>query len=269
MIALEQDDRSQLRQFLMDRFVLRELVQLAYDIIGPDYESLPSSDKSEFCIALITYLEQRERLHDLVDQVRRLRPNNDLAHLSAKLTPGSRPIADKDHASEMSPEAPPPIPTQLTGDQSMGLSERLPKVLLVDDTPRWRDAVTRLLQKESCHLVSARNFEQARDLLSQEHFDVVITNLVLEEGSLVMEGLQVLDHVKALGGSTQCIVLATIENPRVPAVIHNKYRSIIFAIVLKSDPWVDYDSFLQEFRGAVLQARLTASNGRRAAQPSP
>jgi CheY-like chemotaxis protein len=252
MVAFEQDDRSQLRQFLMDRFVLDELVEMAYDIIGPDYESLPSRDKRKFCIALITYLEQRGRLRDLVGRVRGLRPDNDLAALSAKLAPGITPIEVN--------------AAQHADGQSVDLFERLPKVLLVDDTPRWRDAVTRLLQKENCHLVSVGNFEQARDLLSQGHFDVVITNLVLEEGSLVMEGLQVLDHVKALGGSTQCIVLATIENPRVPAVIHNKYRSIIFAIVLKSDPWVDYDSFLQEFRGAVLQAR---SSQERVAQPSP
>jgi hypothetical protein len=71
---------------LEERFGLEELKTLAFDLCG-DYELFAYGGKPVFARELVHYFERRDRLHCLVTEVLKLRPDNDLRQLLAKLPP--------------------------------------------------------------------------------------------------------------------------------------------------------------------------------------
>jgi len=105
-MALEPADRAQLRQFLVERFSLEELKNLAFDL-GVDFELFAHQTKLEFARGLIAYFERRETLSCLVTEVLRQRHDEGLAQLLAKL-PARSPckkiqiIASEDVLGEVS-----------------------------------------------------------------------------------------------------------------------------------------------------------------------
>ena len=66
--------RTQLRENLERTFSLEELATLCFDL-GLDFESLPGSDKAGKARELVTYLERRGRIPDLIAVCRARRPN--------------------------------------------------------------------------------------------------------------------------------------------------------------------------------------------------
>jgi hypothetical protein len=88
-MALEPADRAKLRQFLVERFNLDELKNLAFDL-GVDFELFAHQTKQEFSRGLIAYFEHRDNLSCLVTELLRQRHDDDLARLLAKLpAPGA------------------------------------------------------------------------------------------------------------------------------------------------------------------------------------
>ncbi len=85
MATIEPSERANLREFLSSHFDLNELRNLAFDL-GVDYQ-LFSDTKSELPRELIAYFERRNELGQLVKEVLRHRPDDDLTMLLGKLPP--------------------------------------------------------------------------------------------------------------------------------------------------------------------------------------
>jgi len=109
----------------------------------------------------------------------------------------------------------------------------------------------KLLQSRAYHFTFAHNENEAIDLLRKEQFDLVITNMILEEGMPLLGGLEVLDTVRKLQLETVCMVLTECENYQTAVRIHNEYRDIVVAIIPKSDPWVDAEGFKLKVKNAL------------------
>jgi len=89
MSSLPAEDRATLRQFLVERFNLDELKNLAFDL-SIDYEMFPHRTRSEFARGLIGYFERKGNLSCLVAQIVKLRPDDEMTRLLASLE-GCRP----------------------------------------------------------------------------------------------------------------------------------------------------------------------------------
>jgi DNA-binding NtrC family response regulator len=77
------------------------------------------------------------------------------------------------------------------------------RILVVDDDQVARKNLARLLLKEGYDASSARNGFHALDLLSQTQFDLIITDLIMDE----MNGLELLQQVKVLYPRVEVIVV--------------------------------------------------------------
>jgi tetratricopeptide (TPR) repeat protein len=83
-MQLDYAERAYLRQFLLTRFGLEDLKDLAFDL-GVNYELFHYGTSQAFVRELILYFERRNWLGSLVSEVVRLRPDNDLCQLLEKL----------------------------------------------------------------------------------------------------------------------------------------------------------------------------------------
>ncbi len=69
-----QNERARLRQNLNTYFSDTELREICFDL-GIDYQELPHEDKRAFVVELITHLDRRGRLAELISVCKQLRPN--------------------------------------------------------------------------------------------------------------------------------------------------------------------------------------------------
>ena len=86
-----------------------------------------------------------------------------------------------------------------------------PRVLVVDDEQRIRDACQRLLSEEGFSVACTKNGEDGLDMLEQTHFDIILLDLMMTG----LSGFDVLSRVKSLHPDTVVIVItgyATIEH---------------------------------------------------------
>lgn len=90
-VELVQDDRVFLRRFLVEKFSLDELKEIAFDLCG-DYELFRHDTKPNLAVDLIMQFTQKGRLSDLVLAVKMRRPDSRLDDLRKKL-PKLRPYA--------------------------------------------------------------------------------------------------------------------------------------------------------------------------------
>lgn len=77
------------------------------------------------------------------------------------------------------------------------------KILVVDDDSALRDAVTVLLKRHGCEVSSANGGREALEFLSEGNYDVVISDLKMEE----MSGLDLLRKIRANFPETEVILL--------------------------------------------------------------
>lgn len=70
----EKIDRARLRQLLIEHFSEEELRDLAYFDLSIDYETLTGTGKGGKVRELIAYAERHNRMQDLVEAAKRLRP---------------------------------------------------------------------------------------------------------------------------------------------------------------------------------------------------
>jgi hypothetical protein len=103
-VTLAPNDRTQLREFLVQRFTLEELKTLTFDL-GIDYNNLPHATTIELSRELIGYCEHRGRLRELVEEVLHQRPNDDLRRLSARLFDGIRSEPDRESFLSKRPDS--------------------------------------------------------------------------------------------------------------------------------------------------------------------
>ncbi len=78
-----------------------------------------------------------------------------------------------------------------------------PQILVVDDEPDLRTLYELTLLRAGYRVEAVGSLEQARQLLSEHHFDVVITDMRLPDGL----GLELIQQIRAQHGPERCIVI--------------------------------------------------------------
>jgi len=84
-----------------------------------------------------------------------------------------------------------------------GIMKQNTHILLVDDEPNSREALTTLLTGDHQKVRTASSLAHAFDLLGGEHFDIVIADLMLPDGS----GIDILKWVKEKSPRTSVIMI--------------------------------------------------------------
>jgi len=123
-------------------------------------------------------------------------------------------------------------------------------VLVVDDEEIIRESLTFVLAKEGYEVREAANGREAVELLKEQSFDVVLTDLEMPE----MKGIALLDHI-------------TRSSPETMVVIITAYGSVETAIAALRQGAVDYilkpvefDELLFKVKRLLTQRRLTVEN---------
>jgi PAS domain S-box-containing protein len=89
--------------------------------------------------------------------------------------------------------------------------EFTPKVLVVDDEKRIRDACRKMLTRDGFEVAVAEDGEEGLERIESEHFDLILLDLMMPG----LSGFDVLERVKALHPDTAIIVItgyATVEH---------------------------------------------------------
>lgn len=81
-------------------------------------------------------------------------------------------------------------------------------ILLVDDDPFILEGIGADLESQGFGLTEASSGDRALELLAEKNFDLVITDLVMEN----VDGIQVLKKAKALNPDTMVIILTGYGN---------------------------------------------------------
>jgi DNA-binding NtrC family response regulator len=77
-----------------------------------------------------------------------------------------------------------------------------PDILLVDDDQLVRIAIQKLLTNNNYHVTTAKNGEQALELLATNHYNLILTDLIMD----TVDGIQVLKKSKQLHPDTKVII---------------------------------------------------------------
>lgn len=85
-MALTTEERNYLWDFLINRFNLEELKNLAF-FIGVDYELFELNNKQSFSRDFILHLERKNQLYDLITKIREIFWEDGLDRLLSKLLP--------------------------------------------------------------------------------------------------------------------------------------------------------------------------------------
>jgi DNA-binding NtrC family response regulator len=91
--------------------------------------------------------------------------------------------------------------------------ERKPQILILDDEPIVGKRLKPALEKYGCEVEVFEDGKKALERFNEKHFDIVVTDVRMEE----IDGLQVLEQVKAKSAETKVIIItgyATIEVAR-------------------------------------------------------
>lgn len=86
-----------------------------------------------------------------------------------------------------------------------------PKILVVDDEERIRDACTMVLEEEGYDVATADNGELGLSMIEEKHYDVILLDLMMPN----LSGLEVLPQLKEKHPDTAVIVItgyATVEH---------------------------------------------------------
>lgn len=93
----------------------------------------------------------------------------------------------------------------------MELEMIVPRILVIDDEERIRDACTMVLEEEGYELATADNGELGLKMIQEQHFDVILLDLMMPH----LSGLEVLPQLKEQHPDTAVIVItgyATVEH---------------------------------------------------------
>ncbi len=85
-------------------------------------------------------------------------------------------------------------------------------ILVIDDEREHADGIAEALENYCDKAISVYNGKDALEMIEKENFDIIITDLKLEDG---INGLKILDHAKQLNDNTEVILItayATIDN---------------------------------------------------------
>ena len=121
------------------------------------------------------------------------------------------------------------------------------RILVVDDEPDILESLEELLAK--CEVVKASNFEDARSLIEQEPFDLVILDIM---------GVSGYDLLNLATGKDMTAVMLT-AHALTPENIVKSYREGA-AYFLPKEEMINITSFLEEILEAKQKGRSTWDN---------
>ena len=126
------------------------------------------------------------------------------------------------------------------------------RVLVVDDEPDLRTLYELTLLRAGHEVLSAGTVAEARDLLAEQRFDIVITDMRLPDGL----GLELLKQLVADQRGERCIVITAYGSP----------ENAVEALKCGAFDYLTKPVDLKQFRSVVASAILTGS---RPPEPSP
>ena len=85
------------------------------------------------------------------------------------------------------------------------------KILIVEDNPMVLKSLEFKLKRDGYDIVVAEDGRIAKELLSKQTFDLIITDLMLP----FVTGIQLIEHVKSQYPSTPVIVLSTSKQEEI------------------------------------------------------
>jgi len=79
----------------------------------------------------------------------------------------------------------------------------MPRILLAEDEQAMREYLSRALEKSGYHVVSVDRGTLAAPLLENEHFDLLLTDIVMPE----MDGIELARHCSKVSPETQVMFI--------------------------------------------------------------
>jgi DNA-binding response OmpR family regulator len=128
------------------------------------------------------------------------------------------------------------------------MAERAPRILLVDDEQPIQTLLTYPLQKDGYEVVAASDGREALARFSEQHFDLVVLDLMLPR----MDGLEVCRRLRAQG-KTVPIIMLTAKSEEIDKVL---------GLELGADDYITKPFSMREFRSRVKAALRRAGIAR-------
>ena len=130
----------------------------------------------------------------------------------------------------------------------------MPRILLVDDEPSIRAALTRALERDGHQVLAASDGRQALEIATRESPELVVTDIRMP----VMDGLELLRHLGQLEPPIPVVIMSAYASPEATA---EAKRLGAYAVLAK--PFK-----LPELRAAVQRA-LGERNAPATGAPDP
>ena len=128
------------------------------------------------------------------------------------------------------------------------MSERAPRILLVDDEQPIQTLLSFPLQRDGYEVVQASDGREALSRFDETPFDLVVLDVMLPR----MDGLEVCRRLRAKG-STVPIIMLTAKSEEIDKVL---------GLELGADDYITKPFSMREFRSRVKAALRRASMGR-------
>jgi len=155
-----------------------------------------------------------------------------------------------------------PANVTTTQDEATG------QILIVDDLPNWREALTDLLAADGYVVHSAAEPSQALELLTREPVDVVILDLRLQDGDMYdVRGVQLLEEIRAKSPGTCIIMMTGFPSVGLLEKIKNRIYTVdAFWMKNPAGRHFDIELFREEIRALVEKSQRYKMQ---LAKPSP
>jgi DNA-binding NtrC family response regulator len=133
-------------------------------------------------------------------------------------------------------------------------------ILIVDDQANWREALTSLLSIEGFHVIAVATFEEAKHMLSQEAFDLIILDVRLSDADTFdVQGIELLRQAKSQTPNPKAIILTGYPES-VRSGVPERYGADAF--LLKVPPHLAFDTkgFRETVKRLIRESRLKQSS---------
>src|SRR5579883_2059440 len=124
------------------------------------------------------------------------------------------------------------------------------RILVVDDEPIIRESIVFILTKEGYSVAEAANGKEAADKLTNESFDLVITDLEMPE----MKGIDLLDHVMRVSPQTMVVIITAFGSLETAITALRKGAS---DYILKP---IEFDELIVKIKRLLEHRKLAVEN---------
>jgi two-component system response regulator PilR (NtrC family) len=122
-------------------------------------------------------------------------------------------------------------------------------ILVVDDWPKWRARIEKVLKARGYAVETAASYEEAKRLLDRELFDVaVVDTRLIDADESNIDGLRLLKEIESLRKGTSLVVLTGY-------VTRELVASVLVDFYFVEKKHFDSDNFLKIVERAVDRAK--------------